>query len=130
MKAYQENVNKKVLIDWVRLTGLPNPRRRKLDVLLNDFAQDIVKYPSSRGTAFTWPSPAGFYGNHMAIRARMSYDFWKHFLSEGRKALYEYNKFHGTEIKLSREKTLPITEQERLGLFIRKKFEMRIIAKV
>ncbi|KAL6739002.1 hypothetical protein Aduo_012495 [Ancylostoma duodenale] len=68
--VFQENVNKKALIDWVRITGLPNLRKRNLDRLLDDFARDILKYPSEHATPFSWPTGAGFYGNHLAIRAQ------------------------------------------------------------
>ncbi|KAL6724037.1 hypothetical protein Aduo_018971 [Ancylostoma duodenale] len=118
--VFQENVNKKALIDWVRITGLPNLRKRNLDRLLDDFARDILKYPSEHATPFSWPTGAGFYGNHLAIRARMSYHFWKYFMQEGRKHLYEYNKQNGVDIKINREKTLSLQDQDRLGLYVRK----------
>ncbi|CAJ0589689.1 unnamed protein product [Cylicocyclus nassatus] len=115
---FQENVNKKALIDWVRVTGLPNPRKRKIDRLLEDFATDILKY--NKPQPFSWPVPAGTHGGLLAIRARITYEFWKFFMSEGRKTLYEYNSTNGTDIKISREKTITLEDQDRLGLYIRK----------
>lgn len=43
MNAFQENVNKKTLIDWIRITGLVNPGKRKIGRLLDDFARDILE---------------------------------------------------------------------------------------
>ncbi|CAJ0591083.1 unnamed protein product [Cylicocyclus nassatus] len=121
LAQFQENVNKKALIDWVRITGLPNPRRRKLDRLLEDFTSDILKY--THGSPFSWPVPAGNQGGLLAIRARITYDFWKFFMQDGRKNLYEYNNTNGTDIKISREKTITLEDQERLGLYIRKRIK-------
>ncbi|RCN40930.1 hypothetical protein ANCCAN_13127 [Ancylostoma caninum] len=120
INAFQENVNKKTLIDWVRITGLVNPGKRKLDRLLDDFARDILKYPREHPTPFSWPTTAGYYGNCMAIRTRMTYHFWRFFMQEGRKTLYEYNRRNGAEIKINREKTITLQDQDRMGLFIRK----------
>ncbi|VDO80203.1 unnamed protein product [Heligmosomoides polygyrus] len=122
-KAFQENINKKVLIDWVRVLGLPNPKKKKYDQVLEEFAKDILKYPMEKGNPFSWPTYAGEYGNHSAIRVRISYEFWKFFMREGRKVLYEYNREHGTTIIISREKTLSLQEQDRLGLYLRKKIK-------
>ncbi|VDM83845.1 unnamed protein product [Strongylus vulgaris] len=70
-----------------------------MDKLLEDLATEIIKYPSSKGNPFTWPAPAGMQGDCMAFRARITYDFWRFFMQEGRKLLDEYNKQNGTEIK-------------------------------
>ncbi|KAL6723329.1 hypothetical protein Aduo_018346 [Ancylostoma duodenale] len=120
METFQENVNKKTLINWIRITGLVNPGKRKLDKLLEDFARDILRYPTEFPHPFSWPTTAGFAGNCTAIKTRMSYNFWKFFMSEGRKTLYEYNRKNGTDIKINREKTVSLQDQDRLGLYIRK----------
>ncbi|CAJ0594369.1 unnamed protein product [Cylicocyclus nassatus] len=91
-----------------------------MDKLLEDLSTDIIRYPTSKGAAFSWPAPAGISGGILAIRARVTYDFWKFFMMEGRKNLYEYNSKNGTDIKISRERTLPLEDQDRLGLFIRR----------
>ncbi|CAJ0592741.1 unnamed protein product [Cylicocyclus nassatus] len=119
-QQYQENINRKALIDWVRVTGLRNQRKRKMDNLLEDLSTDIIRYPTSKGAAFSWPAPAGISGGILAVRARVTYAFWKFFMMEGRKNLYEYNSKNGTDIKISRERTLPLEDQDRLGLFIRR----------
>ncbi|VDO47257.1 unnamed protein product [Heligmosomoides polygyrus] len=41
-------------------------------------------------------------------------------MKEGRKRLYEYNGTNGTRIIITREKTMSVQEQDRLGLYIRK----------
>ncbi|CAJ0588300.1 unnamed protein product [Cylicocyclus nassatus] len=70
---FQENVNKKALIDWSEY---------------------------NKPQLFSWPVPDGTHGGLLAIRARISYEFWKFFMSEGRKTLYEYNSTNGTDINL------------------------------
>ncbi|CAJ0593203.1 unnamed protein product [Cylicocyclus nassatus] len=52
--------------------------------------------------------------------ARITFDFWRTFMAEGRKTLYENNSKNGTDIKIIRERTLSLEDQDRLGLFIRK----------
>ena len=43
IQQYQESINRKVLLEWVRVTGLPNPRKRSFDRLLNELATEILK---------------------------------------------------------------------------------------
>ncbi|WKX95995.1 hypothetical protein Q1695_012447 [Nippostrongylus brasiliensis] len=118
---FQEHVNRRVLIDWIRITGLSNPRRRSFDNILEEFAFDVIGYPRENGNPFSWPTHAGVFGNSPAIRAKITYDFWKHFLKVGRKNLFEHNRRNGTDIRISREKTISLQEMDRLGLYIRKK---------
>ncbi|VDO26485.1 unnamed protein product [Heligmosomoides polygyrus] len=122
-KIFQENVNRRVLLDWVRVTGLPTNKKKSYDQLLSSLAYDILEYPREKPEPFSWATQAGFYGNHEAIRARLTYDFWKFFMREGRKNLYDYNLKNNTDIKISREKTLSLQEQDRL--YIRKLIKER-----
>ncbi|VDP62758.1 unnamed protein product [Heligmosomoides polygyrus] len=39
---FQENINRRVLLDWVRIVWLPNPRKKKYDSLLEELAHDIL----------------------------------------------------------------------------------------
>ncbi|VDL74988.1 unnamed protein product [Nippostrongylus brasiliensis] len=118
---YQDQVNRKVLLEWVRITGLTVPPRANFDLVLKDFAVNILEYPSDAPQPFSWPVQAGFTSTGPAIRAKMSYTFWRHFMKSGRRKLYDYNRKHNTEIKIIREKTKPVMDQEKLGLYIRKK---------
>ncbi|CAJ0591370.1 unnamed protein product [Cylicocyclus nassatus] len=112
LAQFQENVNKKALIDWVRITTQPTQEETRQTI------RGLYKY--THGSPFSWPVPAGNQGGLLAIRARITYDFWKFFMQDGRKNLYEYNNTNGTDIKISREKTITLEDQERLGLYIRK----------
>ncbi|VDO26111.1 unnamed protein product [Heligmosomoides polygyrus] len=106
-KVYQDQVNRKVLLEWVRITGLAVPQKANYDAILLDFAQKILEYPSDRPNPFSWPVQAGYTNTGPAIRS-------------GRRRLYEYNKKNDTDIRIIREKTKPVMDQEKLGLFIRK----------
>ncbi|RCN25340.1 hypothetical protein ANCCAN_28949 [Ancylostoma caninum] len=119
-QQFQESVNKKVLLEWVRITGLPNPRKKPFDKVLNEFAVDVLKYPKEKALAFAWPTAAGQTGSIVAMRAKVSYDFWRHFITEGRGLLAEYNKNNSLDIRIQREQTLHVSDTERLGLFIRR----------
>ncbi|VDP62575.1 unnamed protein product [Heligmosomoides polygyrus] len=114
-KVFQEHINRKVLIDWIRILGLPNPHRKKFDVLLEEFAKEILGYPRDQPSPFSWPTNAGTYANHTAIRVRITYEFWKFFMKDGRKRLYEHNRTNGSRIIIAREKTMSVQEQDRLG---------------
>ncbi|KAK5971978.1 hypothetical protein GCK32_010004 [Trichostrongylus colubriformis] len=120
-KVFQENVNKRVLLEWVRITGLENKNKWKYDRLLAHLANVITGYTCENKSAFTWPTSAGTYKGIAAIRAKVSYEFWKYFMSEGRKKLAEYNKNHGTKISILKELTLKSMDENNLGLLIRKK---------
>lgn len=89
--------------------------------MLQDFATKIVGYPVDRPAPFSWPVQAGFTNSGPAIRARVSYDFWKYFMKNGRRNLEAYNKANNKEIRISREKTKLLQEHESLGLYIRKR---------
>lgn len=41
-KTFQENINRKVLLDWVRVLGLPIPRK-EYDQILEELGRDILK---------------------------------------------------------------------------------------
>ncbi|KAL6742990.1 hypothetical protein Aduo_016077 [Ancylostoma duodenale] len=124
---HQDSVNKKVLLEWKRITGSENPRKKNYDKLLKDFVYEMIRYPNDLPTPLSWPTGAGTSGNIQAIRCKMTYDFWRFFLAEGRKNLAEYNKDHWTEIRISREKSLPMSDMDRLGLYIRKKIKERYL---
>ncbi|KAL6726422.1 hypothetical protein Aduo_016677 [Ancylostoma duodenale] len=119
-QIFQDSINKKVLLEWVRVTGLPNPRKKPFDRILQELAVDILKYPKEKPIAFSWPTAAGMTGNILAIRAKISYDFWRFFITEGRGLLAEYNKTNNLDIRINREQTLTVSDNERLGLYIRK----------
>ncbi|EYC19394.1 hypothetical protein Y032_0024g1061 [Ancylostoma ceylanicum] len=70
---YQDSVNKKVLLEWIRITGLENPRKKNYDKLLKDFVYEILRYPSDRAAPLSWPTGAGTFGNIQAIRVRSTY---------------------------------------------------------
>ncbi|WKY06800.1 hypothetical protein Q1695_006743 [Nippostrongylus brasiliensis] len=87
----QEHINRKTLVDWIHITGLRIPRRTSFDQLLQDFSTKIVEYPEDKLNAFSWPVQAGATQTGPAIRARVTYDFWKFFMRTGQKessALY------------------------------------------
>ncbi|EYC34993.1 hypothetical protein Y032_1201g3750, partial [Ancylostoma ceylanicum] len=77
-------------------------------------------YPKEKPLAFSWPTAAGMSGNILAIRAKVTYDFWRHFITEGRGLLAEYNKKNNLDIRINREQTIHVSDNERLGLYIRK----------
>ncbi|KAK6045039.1 hypothetical protein COOONC_17456 [Cooperia oncophora] len=125
MQNFQENVNKKVLLEWVRITGLENKNKWRLDRLLAHFAHSILGYSESKTAAFTWPVIAGLHRGIPAIRmgdleiiqAKVSYDFWRYFMSEGRKKLSQYNKEKGSKIAVLKELTLKNTDENNLGYY-------------
>ncbi|RCN26096.1 hypothetical protein ANCCAN_28184 [Ancylostoma caninum] len=114
-QIFQDSINKKVVLEWVRVTGLPNPRKKPFDRILQELAVDILKYPREKPIAFSWPTAAGMTGNILAIRAKISYDFWRFFITEGRGLLAEYNKTNNLDIRINREQTLTVSDNERLG---------------
>lgn len=88
--VFQEHINRKVLIDWIKNFGLPNPQRKKFDVLLEEFAKEILitilarnnqveekemiemfRYPRDQPSPFSWPTNAGIYANNTAIRVSL-----------------------------------------------------------
>ncbi|KAL6739131.1 hypothetical protein Aduo_012617 [Ancylostoma duodenale] len=85
VETFQENVNKKTSIDWMRISGSTSPRKRKLNRLLQDFARDILRLST--------------------IRARTSYHFWRFFMTEGREnfcnALCHYSSGYCTEAEVN-----------------------------
>ncbi|VDK60373.1 unnamed protein product [Cylicostephanus goldi] len=91
-----------------------------MDNLLKDFAEDVLKIPDDMKEYFSWPAPAGKSNDILAIRVKISYSFWKYFMTTGRKYLFEHNKSNGTNIVISREKTITLQDEDRLGLYIRK----------
>ncbi|KAL6742019.1 hypothetical protein Aduo_015219 [Ancylostoma duodenale] len=119
-KAFQDSINKKVLLEWVRVTGLPIPRKKSFDRILQEFALDILKYLRDKPLAFSWPTAAGMTGNILAMRAKVSYDFWRHFITEGRGLLAGCNKSNNLDIRINREQTVNVPDNECLGLYIRK----------
>ncbi|CAJ0604803.1 unnamed protein product [Cylicocyclus nassatus] len=126
---FQEQMNRRILIDWVRITGLKNPYRKKLDRLLDDFGKDVLKVPEELKDWFAWPAPAGKKGDILAIRVQISYKFWKYFISTGKNNLYEYNHKNGEDINVAREKTLSLTDQDRLGLYMRRIVKQKYLEK-
>ncbi|CAJ0593201.1 unnamed protein product [Cylicocyclus nassatus] len=62
-----------------------------MDRLLEDLSTDILRYPTSKGNPFSWPAPAGISGGILAIRARITFDFRRIFMADGRKTLCENN---------------------------------------
>ncbi|CAJ0600803.1 unnamed protein product [Cylicocyclus nassatus] len=85
-------------MEYVRITGIGNPRRRPLDYVLKEFGEDVLKVPETIKEWFSWPAPAGTKGSSVAIRAKITYPFWKFFINEGRKNLSEYNKVNEKNI--------------------------------
>ncbi|EYC11497.1 hypothetical protein Y032_0050g1943 [Ancylostoma ceylanicum] len=129
LKAYQEHINKRVLVDWIRIVGLDNPKKWRPEKLLNAFARDVLKYPEEKHAPFSWPVPAGFQRGVQAYRARVDYTFWIYFLTKGRKLLIEHNKNEGKRIELNKELTLPMSDEQNLGLLIRKKLREKYSVK-
>ncbi|CAJ0591301.1 unnamed protein product [Cylicocyclus nassatus] len=119
-EAFQDSVNKKVLLEWVRITGLANPHKRSFDRVLLDFSNNILKYPKDKPIAFSWSTAAGISKEITAIRAKITYDFWRFFLTEGRQHLAEYNIENHTDIRISKEQTIKVSDTEKLGLYLRK----------
>ncbi|CAJ0603476.1 unnamed protein product [Cylicocyclus nassatus] len=111
-EAFQENINKRVLLDWVRIVGLENPHKKTYNRVLADFAHNILKYPSDKPLPFSWPTGAGVFKGISAIRARISYDCWRYFLSEGRNHLSTYNATNKKDIKIIKEQTMKVSDED------------------
>ncbi|EYB85899.1 hypothetical protein Y032_0289g1517 [Ancylostoma ceylanicum] len=52
-EQFQENTNRRVLVEWVRITGLRNPQRWKYDRLLEHLAKVISKKEVKRGVSLS-----------------------------------------------------------------------------
>lgn len=74
-----------------------------------------------KSASFSWPTGAGLPRNMPDIRAHVTYDFWKCFLSEGRKKLAEHNKNSGSRIEITKKVTLKVSDKNNLGLLMRHK---------
>ncbi|KAK6045284.1 hypothetical protein COOONC_17211 [Cooperia oncophora] len=125
---FQENVHKKVLLEWVRITGLENKNKWRLDRLLAHFAHSILGYVNailnqklqlSLGSKLQDYIVASqlYMGDLEIIQAKVSYDFWRYFMSEGRKKLSQYNKEKGSKIAVLKELTLKNTDENNLGYY-------------
>ncbi|WKY12050.1 hypothetical protein Q1695_003536 [Nippostrongylus brasiliensis] len=64
----QEHINRKTLVDWIRITGLRISRRTSFDQLLQNFSTKIVEYAEDKPNAFSWPVQAGATQTGPAIR--------------------------------------------------------------
>ncbi|KAK6048473.1 hypothetical protein COOONC_14022, partial [Cooperia oncophora] len=115
--SFQETINKRVLLEWVRIVGLENKNKWKFERLLAHLANVIIGYPSdsSKLSAFTWPTSAGIHDGIAAIRAKVSYDFWEYFMSERKHKLSDYNSANGTKIALIKEMTMKARDENNLG---------------
>ncbi|KAK6049196.1 hypothetical protein COOONC_13299 [Cooperia oncophora] len=72
--TFQENVNRRVLLGWVRITGLENKQHWKYDKLLAHLANVITGYPSDgKPNAFTWPTAAGVSGGLEGMRVSIRF---------------------------------------------------------
>ncbi|KAK6061562.1 hypothetical protein COOONC_00772 [Cooperia oncophora] len=112
--TFQEHVNRRVLLEWVRTTGLENKHNWKYDKLLANLTNVITGYSSDgKPNALTWPTAAGMSGG---IEAKVSYDYWRYFMKDGRKKLSEYNKKNSTKIAILKEMTLKSMDENNLGL--------------
>ncbi|WKX94622.1 hypothetical protein Q1695_011696 [Nippostrongylus brasiliensis] len=116
------SINRRVLVNWVRITGYQS-KKKGLDSILEELSNEVLGYPKDQGKAFSWPAPADVSGGVPAYRAQVSYEFWKYFIRFGRRKLFDYNEKNGAMIRLTKEKTLSLQEQDRLGLFLRKKLK-------
>ncbi|WKY06561.1 hypothetical protein Q1695_006608 [Nippostrongylus brasiliensis] len=80
----------------------------------------IVRYTTQEDNEpMSWPAMIGANNATFGIRVKVSYQFWQYFKVEGRKFLSEYNRNHGTKIRLLQEKILKQKDRENLCLFIR-----------
>ncbi|KAK6044950.1 hypothetical protein COOONC_17545 [Cooperia oncophora] len=118
-EIYQEHINKRVLVEWVRITGLDNKAKWKLDRLLSYLSNTITGYTGTENV-FTWPTFA-VSGGIPAYRAKVSYAYWRYFMSEGRRRLAEHNKEQGTKIAVIKEQILRNQDSNNFGLLVRKK---------
>ncbi|KAL6723598.1 hypothetical protein Aduo_018583 [Ancylostoma duodenale] len=109
-ELHQEHINRRVLVSWVRITGLA-----KIDKLLGELAYTITKYPEEKSNAFSWPTRAGTHHDIPAIRGCVSYEYWTYFMSEGRKRLNEYNRKHNTKIEINKELTQKMSDERNFG---------------
>ncbi|WKY02643.1 hypothetical protein Q1695_016144 [Nippostrongylus brasiliensis] len=57
-KNFQEQINRRVLVNWVRITGYQS-KRKGLDSILEELSNEVLGYPKDQGKAFSWPAPAG-----------------------------------------------------------------------
>ncbi|KAL6742021.1 hypothetical protein Aduo_015221 [Ancylostoma duodenale] len=126
--TFKEHINRRVLVNWVRITGLPSPKKWRLDRLLRELSLNITKYPEGRPPAFSWPTGAGVSRDLPAYRACVSYDYWCYFMSEGRKRLNEYNREQNLRIEINKEVTQKISDERNLGLLLRKKIKEAYLA--
>ncbi|KAL6723837.1 hypothetical protein Aduo_018798 [Ancylostoma duodenale] len=84
-----------------------NPNRWKYDRLLEHLAKVITRYSGEgRPMPFTWPAPAGEHSRIPAYRVKVSYEYWRYFMGEGRRKLQEYNKENNCKIEINKEQTL------------------------
>ncbi|KAK6763689.1 hypothetical protein RB195_024133 [Necator americanus] len=97
MAAHQEQVNKRVLSEYIRIVGVPNIEKMGIRELVKKFLNEIVK---------------------------MSDSFWQYFLNEGRKRLMEFNRRERSNVRVLRDQTIPITDLENLSLYMRKKIRL------
>ncbi|KAK6017483.1 hypothetical protein OSTOST_16995, partial [Ostertagia ostertagi] len=58
---------------------------------------------------------------HSGKRAKVSYEYWKYFMTEGRRKLADYNKDNGTRITIMKEHVLRVADENNLGLLLRQK---------
>ncbi|WKY07655.1 hypothetical protein Q1695_007259 [Nippostrongylus brasiliensis] len=86
----QEHINRKTLIDWVRISGLEIPKKKmNYDEILQSFATNVIQYPSERPSPFSWPTQAGRTRSGIALRARVTYDFWRLYVRQELREQYE-----------------------------------------
>ncbi|KAK6056962.1 hypothetical protein COOONC_05523 [Cooperia oncophora] len=114
-RKFPRYINKRVLIEWVRITGLDNKAKWKLDRLVAYLANIITGYSANTDNAFSWPTYAGVSGNIPAYRAKVSYKYWKYFMAEERRKPADYNKEHGTKIAIIKEEALWNQNSNNLG---------------
>ncbi|KAK6046573.1 hypothetical protein COOONC_15921 [Cooperia oncophora] len=111
-EIFQEHINKRVLVEWVRITGLDNKAKWKLDRLLSYLSNTITGYTGTEN-AFTWPTFAGVSGGIPARKflTRIG-DTSCLRVAEG---LLKHNKEQGTKIAVIKEQILRNQDSNNFG---------------
>ncbi|KAK6763690.1 hypothetical protein RB195_024133 [Necator americanus] len=119
MAAHQEQVNKRVLSEYIRIVGVPNIEKMGIRELVKKFLNEIKDTQP-----LTWPTSTGNNIGTSSFRVKMSDSFWQYFLNEGRKRLMEFNRRERSNVRVLRDQTIPITDLENLSLYMRKKIRL------
>ncbi|RCN26603.1 hypothetical protein ANCCAN_27670 [Ancylostoma caninum] len=120
---YTESVHSKVLCEWIKILNIPISYKKDFKQMIEEFLTNIGydKEAMHDYTPLSWVRPAGIGATLMALTAKTTYTFWTWYTDVGRNKLAEYNSVHGTKLMVVQEKTLRVTDANRLCLYLRNK---------